>query len=284
MGDVVQALEASFAQVEGVRGLRPMLAGASEETGGFGGFLRTGAAVEVKSFSGVTGAEGGYAVPKEIDAVIGRALKAASPIRAIANVVKVGSAGYRKLVTTGGTPSGWAAEDGGHEARNAGWASARTRYDVGPGVRSEADVAALLAFFRARLGPARGFRLRDPFDAASREAGAPTPLDQRIGTGDGVKTRFALVKLYGEQARRITRPVGGSVRVAVGAIETAAFGVEPGGWVALDAAPAAGVAVTAGFLFDVPVRFAEDRLSVQRQTFGAGMAASVPLIELREDA
>lgn len=173
---------------------------------------------------------------------------------------------------------------GGHEARSAGWASARTRYDVGPGVRSEADVAALLAFFRARLGPARGFRLRDPFDASSRDEGAPTPLDQRIGTGDGATTRFALVKLYDEQARRITRPVAGSVRVAVDGAETAAFGVEPGGWVALDAAPAAGVAVTAGFLFDVPVRFAEDRLSVQRSTFGAGVAASVPLIELREDA
>lgn len=113
MGDVVQALEASFGQVEGVRGVRPLLAGGEgAEAGGFGGFLRTGAAVEVKSFTGVTGAEGGYALPKEIDAVIDRALKAASPIRSIANVVKVGSAGYRKLVTTGGTPSGWAAEDG----------------------------------------------------------------------------------------------------------------------------------------------------------------------------
>lgn len=173
---------------------------------------------------------------------------------------------------------------GGAEARNAGWASARTRYDVGPGVRSEADVAVLLAFFRARLGPARGFRLRDPFDFASREAGAPTPLDQRIGTGDGSATRFPLVKLYGEQARRITRPVAGSVRVAVGGAETTGFAVEPGGWMALDAAPAAGVAVTAGYWFDVPVRFAEDRLTVQRQTFGAGAAASVPLIELREDA
>ena len=172
---------------------------------------------------------------------------------------------------------------GGHEARNAGWASARTRYDVGPGVRSEADMAALLAFFRARLGPARGFRLRDPFDAGSRE-GAPTPLDQRIGAGDGARTRFLLVKHYGEQARRITRPVPGSVRVAVDGVETAAFTLEAGGAVVLDAAPAAGAAVTAGYLFDVPVRFAEDRLSVQRSTFGAGVATSVPLIELREDA
>lgn len=172
---------------------------------------------------------------------------------------------------------------GGHEARNASWAEARTRYDVGPGVRSEADIAALLAFFRARLGPARGFRLRDPFDSSSG-ASVPTPFDQRIGTGDGVTVRFALTKLYGSAVRRITRPVGGSVRVAVGTTETAAFSVGAGGWIVLDAAPAAGVAISAGFQFDVAVRFAEDRLNVTRATFLAGEAASVPLIEVREDA
>jgi uncharacterized protein (TIGR02217 family) len=169
---------------------------------------------------------------------------------------------------------------GGREQRNASWASARARYDVGPGIRSEADIAALLDFFRSRQGPARGFRLRDPFDAAS---GDGTPVDQQIGIGDGTTVRFALVKHYGDQARRITRPVAGSVRVAVDGTETAAFSIEPGGWVTLDTAPAAGAVVTAGFAFDVPVRFAEDSLSVNRATFLAGTAVSVPLIELRED-
>jgi HK97 family phage major capsid protein len=94
---------------------RPMLSGAAKRESGvaFEGFLREGVGgVETKAFTGVNGAEGGYAVPREIDAEIDRALKAASPIRAIANVVQVGSAGYRKLVTSGGTPSGWAAETG----------------------------------------------------------------------------------------------------------------------------------------------------------------------------
>ena len=163
---------------------------------------------------------------------------------------------------------------GGHEARNASWAEARTRYDVGPGVRSEGDIAALLGFFRARLGPARGFRLRDPFDWRA--------ADQAIGTGDGTKMRFALVKHYGGVARRITRPVAGSVSVKVGGVATTAFLVEAGGYVALDVPPGAGVFVTASFDFDVPVRFAEDRLSVSRATFLAGEAASVPLIEVRE--
>ncbi|MBX9860398.1 MAG: DUF2460 domain-containing protein [Sphingomonas sp.] len=164
---------------------------------------------------------------------------------------------------------------GGHEARNASWSAARTRYDVGPGVRSEADIAALLDFFRARMGPARGFRLRDPFDFWGE--------DQAIGIGDGVNSRFALVKHYGEGVRRIARPVAGSVRVKVGSVETAAFAVEAGGWVVLDAPPAAGTSVRASFRFDVPVRFAEDALSVTRATFLAGAAPSVPLVEVRED-
>ncbi|MES3056050.1 DUF2460 domain-containing protein [Sphingomonas faeni] len=163
---------------------------------------------------------------------------------------------------------------GGREARNAAWAEARTSYDVGPGLRSEADIGVLLAFFRARMGAARGFRLRDPFDFEA--------VGEVVGVGDGVARRFALMKSYGAAERRITRPVAGSVSVAVGGVGTSAFSVEAGGWVVLDVAPALGAAVTAGFAFDVPVRFAEDRLSVARATFLAGVAASVPLVEVRE--
>ena len=96
---------------------RPALSGAKadvtpEHKAFVDGYLRKGAesAIERKSFNGGSDAAGGYAVPEAIDAAIDAALKAVSPIRAIANVVKVGSAGYRKLVTTGGTPSGWAGE------------------------------------------------------------------------------------------------------------------------------------------------------------------------------
>jgi uncharacterized protein (TIGR02217 family) len=162
---------------------------------------------------------------------------------------------------------------GGREMRNADWAEARTRYDVGPGVRGEADIAALLDFFRARIGPARGFRLRDPFDFSGE--------DEVLGTGDGEASIFPLVKRYGSVVRRITRPVSGSVRVLLDGVETVAFEVTEG-VVTLDAPPDEGVVVTASFTFDVPVRFAEDRLSVSRATFLAGVAASVPLVEIRE--
>jgi uncharacterized protein (TIGR02217 family) len=174
----------------------------------------------------------------------------------------------------------------GFESRNANWAQARLRFDAGPGVRGEAELETLLAFFRARRGPAVGFRFRDPFDNSSNGmTGTPTPADQAIGTADGALATFALVKNYGSaEQRRITRPVVGSVRVAVnGADVTTGWSLENKGVVQFDAPPAAGAVVTAGFLFDVPVRFADDRIEVNRSTFLAGEAPSVPLIEVRED-
>ncbi len=179
----------------------------------------------------------------------------------------------REAAVTPGFSTAILTSAGGVETRSAVWAEARTAYDVGPGLRSAEDIAVLLAFFRARMGPARAFRLRDPFDSSG--------AGERIGVGDGITRRFALVKQYGASARRITRPVGGSVSVAVDGV-AAAFSVESDGFVVLDAAPAAGAVVTAGFGFDVPVRFAEDRLRVNLATFLAGEAASVPLVEVRE--
>jgi len=176
----------------------------------------------------------------------------------------------------------------GHEQRNADWADARMRFDAGPGVRSDADMQALIAFFRARRGAARGFRFRDPFDQSTGGmTGAPGFADQMLGEGDGVRTRFDLVKYYGEgagaQRRRLTRPVAGTVRVGVNGVERlTGWSLDPGGVVAFDAPPAAGVAVTAGCRFDVPVRFAEDQIDINRVTFAAGAAPSVPLIEIKE--
>jgi len=83
----------------------------SEEVKGFvDGYLRRGRETEVKSINGGSPADGGYAVPREIDAIIARELTETSPIRAIAQVVQTGSSGYRKLVATGGTASGWVSE------------------------------------------------------------------------------------------------------------------------------------------------------------------------------
>ena len=92
---------------------RPAIGGAStdREVKGFvDGYLRRGNETEVKSISGAVATDGGYAVPRQIDAIIARELTQASPIRAIAQVVQTGSAGYRKLISTGGAASGWVSE------------------------------------------------------------------------------------------------------------------------------------------------------------------------------
>ncbi|MFD1107494.1 DUF2460 domain-containing protein [Sphingobium olei] len=176
----------------------------------------------------------------------------------------------------------------GHERRSSDWADARLSFDAGSGVRSDSDMAALIAFFRARRGAARGFRFTDPYDDRSGPPGAPpSPIDQRLGTGDGVSAEFPLMRHYGEgaeaQGRRITRPVPGSIRVAADGVEMTDGWSHVGmGVIAFDAAPAAGVVLTAGYRFDVPVRFAEDRLEINRATFAAGEAPSVPLVEIRE--
>ncbi len=176
----------------------------------------------------------------------------------------------------------------GHEQRTTDWADARMRFDAGPGVRSEEDVARLIAFFRARRGAARGFRFTDPYDHGSGAFGAPpAPGDQPIGRGDGNETRFPLVKRYGAdedaQVRRITRPVAGSVRVAIDGVEPATgWALDPAGIISFDEPPPDGAAVTAGFSFDVPVRFDSDVLEIDRETFRAGAVPSVPLVEIRE--
>ncbi|MCH7629040.1 DUF2460 domain-containing protein [Novosphingobium percolationis] len=177
----------------------------------------------------------------------------------------------------------------GFERRNSLWSDARLRFDVGPGVRSEAELGELIAFFRARRGQARGFRLRDPSDYSSNGmTGTPTALDQVIGSGDGAKARFELIKAYGDgadlQTRRITRVRAESLKVSVNGIEVGGWTLADGGVVMFATAPAAGAVVRAGFLFDVPVRFAEDRLDVSGAAFAAGEAPSVPLVELREEA
>ena len=169
----------------------------------------------------------------------------------------------------------------GAEVRNAVWAGSRRRWDVGSAALKLDALQDLVAFFEARGGRLYGFRFRDALDDRSCAAGeVPSATDQRIGTGDGVATRFQLVKAYGDHQRRILKPVAGSVLVAVDGV-TAEFSLDATtGEVTLDAAPAPGGVVTAGYRFDCPVRFDTDRLDITLEGFGAGKALRVPLVEL----
>jgi uncharacterized protein (TIGR02217 family) len=174
----------------------------------------------------------------------------------------------------------------GREVRNTPWAHGRRRYDIGGAARTLDELHELIAFFEARRGRLHGFRFRDPFDFKSCAPGAiPAPSDQSLGAGDGAAVTFQLLKSYGSPAysRPIVKPVVGSVRIALNGVESApaSFSVDTAtGIVTFGAAPGAGVAITAGFVFDTPVRFDVDRLDLSLDGFGAGRALSVPLVEI----
>jgi len=179
----------------------------------------------------------------------------------------------------------------GREQRNARWAHSRRRYDAGYGVKTLDALREVVAFFEERRGQLYGFRWRDRLDHSSASgSAAPAPLDQLLGAGDGVATDFQLVKIYGASyapyARPIEKPVPGSVRVAVGGVEVeaSAFTVDATRGVVTFVPghiPTEGAAVTAGFLFDVPVRFDTDYLEVDLSAFTAGAIPKIPLIEIK---
>ena len=179
----------------------------------------------------------------------------------------------------------------GYETRESPWAHGRRHYLIRAALRSLDEAAALIAFFEARRGRLQGFRLRDFADFQSCRPGRdPAALDQVIGTGDGQTHGFALVKAYGDGAgtadyvRRITKPVAGTVRVAVAGTELAPDQFRADlttGQITLIGVPAAGEAVTAGFRFDTPVRFDTDRLDLSLDSFTSLKVAEIPLIEVR---
>jgi uncharacterized protein (TIGR02217 family) len=176
----------------------------------------------------------------------------------------------------------------GREERNARWAHSRRRYDAGYGIKTFDALSQAIAFFEERRGMLHGFRWRDRLDHASAAPGvAVTAFDQAIGTGDGETASFQLAKTYGgafsPYARPIVKPVSGNVRVAVDGVELDdGFSVDvTTGVVTFETPPGIGDAVTAGFLFDVPVRFDTDYLEVDLSAFAAGAIPKIPLIEIR---
>ncbi len=179
----------------------------------------------------------------------------------------------------------------GREERNARWAHARRRYDAGYGVRSLASLSAVIAFFEERRGRLYGFRFKDRTDFRSSRTGTPAQAtDQLVGIGNGIRNAFPLTKTYGvgfaPYQRPIAKPVNGSVMIAV-ANTPRVLGTHyqldtESGLVSFMPAhvPAAGETVTAGFEFDVPVRFDTDRLEIDMASFEAGEIPSIPLIEI----
>lgn len=180
----------------------------------------------------------------------------------------------------------------GYEERNSRWADSRRGYNAGYGVKSLDDLHQIIAFFEERRGRLHGFRWRDPMDWKSCAPNvAPSPFDQIIGSGTGLNAAFQLRKVYGSAfapwTRDIKKPVAGTVRVAVSGVEKTVgtdYAVDPATGVVTFLAghlPAAGETVTAGFEFDVPVRFDTDKLEINLSGFTSGIIPNIPIVEVR---
>ena len=178
----------------------------------------------------------------------------------------------------------------GFEERNSPWAHSRRRYDAGLGLRSLDDIETLIAFFEARAGQLHGFRWKDWADFKSAPPTADISAgDQLLGQGDGSTANFRLLKRYASgpsaYVREISHPVAGTVVVAVdGQVKSAPsdYAVDTRtGTMSFAVAPPAGAVITAGFEFDVPVRFDTDRIAVSMASFRAGEVPSVPVVEIR---
>jgi uncharacterized protein (TIGR02217 family) len=178
----------------------------------------------------------------------------------------------------------------GFEERNTPWAHSRRRYDAGFGMRSLDDIETLISFFEARQGQMFGFRWKDWSDYKSGAATAEVDkADQVIARGDGVTTVFQLVKTYRsggfEYIRPILKPVLGTVKLGLEQDEVREgvdFEVDlVRGLVTFADPPPEEVEITAGFEFDVPVRFDTDKIQTSVASFQAGDVPNVPVVEVR---
>lgn len=178
----------------------------------------------------------------------------------------------------------------GFEERNSPWAHSRRRYDAGMGMRSLDDVEALIAFFEARQGQMFGFRWKDWSDYRScKPSGEVTFEDQVIGFGDGETREFQLIKTYSSggfaYARPLRKPVAATVLLGFEGLalqEQIDWEMDATtGLITFSDPPDAGVEITAGYEFDVPVRFAVDAIQTSVASFQAGEVPSVPIVEVR---
>ena len=169
---------------------------------------------------------------------------------------------------------------GGYEQRNINWAQSRAKYNVAHGIKTQAQLDTLIAFFRARKGRANGFRFKDWSDYRATA--------QAIGTGNGSNKIFQLVKAYTSggitETRTITKPVSGTVTVYKNSVLQAsgAYSIDTiTGKITFVTAPANAAIITADFEFDVPVRFDTDRLSATLDSYGVNSWNDIPLVEVR---
>jgi uncharacterized protein (TIGR02217 family) len=169
----------------------------------------------------------------------------------------------------------------GHGKRNQNWSQTRGQWDVGYGIQHKEDMQAVIDFFYARRGKARGFRFRDWSDYE---------LDgQQIGIGDAAETEFQIFKRYSSGGvdfdRILTAVVADTLEVRLAGVLTAAYTLDAlTGLVTFNAPPGLSVSITATCEFDVPVRFDTDQLQINMATFEAGTMPNISIVELKQGA
>lgn len=174
----------------------------------------------------------------------------------------------------------------GFESRNSLWADSLRMYNAAYGVKTLEQLYNVLEFFEERRGMFHGFRYKDWIDYKSGSPDDPVDDgDQFLGNGDGSTVTFQLRKVYGgvfdPWYRTITKPVTGTVVVAVDGTPVSISSVDTTtGVVTLNSAPANLASVTAGFEFDVPVRFDTDQLDPSIENFNSGNL-DIPIKEIR---
>ena len=194
----------------------------------------------------------------------------------------VGGPGFRTTIFT---------RQSGYEDRNIEWSFSRAEYDVSMAIKTQAELDEVRAFFFARRGRAFGFRFKDWSDYKSTDAVSQiSSTDQVLGEGDGVTSAYQLVKAYTDSinpyTRVITKPVPSSVKVAIDGADLTNgvdFIVVPNaGVIVFGVIPDVGAQLTAGFHFDVPVRFNTDQMLSSLEAYNVNTWGQIPLVEVRK--
>lgn len=166
---------------------------------------------------------------------------------------------------------------GGWEDRVQHWPQVRGRWDVSFVNRSAADIAQLLAFFRAvAWGRAQNFCFTDGLDHT---------FHNQIATGDGATTTFQLIKVYQSgsltYSRKLIRPVASSLRLTINGVPRTDYVLDAQrGLVGFATPPPAGAVIVAQGEFEVLVRFDTDSLQITCVTLGVFSCLGLGLVEL----
>ena len=165
----------------------------------------------------------------------------------------------------------------GKEFRNINWNNNKMKFNIINGIKTKAELNEILKFFRNTKGKAYGFRFKDWTDFSV--------TSQQIGTGDGEKTQFQLIKTYTTNnttyTRKITKPVISTIKVFLDNVETNDFSIDlTTGLITFTTAPSNNVIITANFEFDVPVRFNTDILEISMESINSGKIKDLELIEV----